>query len=192
MNDKSTVVGNCNPNLAMITELKNILNNNYTTTIPGRHGPDRFIPYLGKTVPGKYVPERVLYHPGKMIAELKSLGLEVDVRHCRVDFAFFNKFQSFRRIIEGNGGKMTKALEDYFGNENLIDVHSTDYSPTGGLTEVKIYNNRGNFFGLAYCSMMDNYCRSKGTLMALRRAVEELVLTLEDNQENERDMVRVV
>jgi hypothetical protein len=102
----------------------------------------------------------------KTIQEARKAGFKVTVNHLR----FPEGFCSFHHQIRALLRKWSNAESDY----DLCKLTSYDKTPMdarGGKTIVEISKDGKECFGVAYCSLKDNYCRKIGAEQALERAL---------------------
>ncbi len=83
-----------------------------------------------------------------------------------------NRFRELRRLIEMVGQPYDDVLVRY--GRRSGNQPSSDIMACGGKTEVVIRLNGKEYFGIAYCSLSDQFCYKTGRLLALDRAIAAL------------------
>lgn len=93
------------------------------------------------------------------VKEARQAGFKVRVGHFRIPVFF--PMPSERQI---------EKRDLYFlDNRDLWQYCSM--SPRGGKTIVEISKDDKHSFGVAYCQLVDNYCKKEGVCRALDRAL---------------------
>ena len=92
----------------------------------------------------------------KLLDTLRKNGFDITVRHRR--------FVAVGDVVVG-----PVPVNQIKGERTIL--------PHGGETEVSISDPAGEFYGIAYCSPADNFNRTEGIEIALRRALDVRALT---------------
>lgn len=106
----------------------------------------------------------------------KETGLEVIINHYRFsneDVKRVLDMQNSLGVPKNRRGKIADKLQLSPLNASMFPDRS-QISPLGGVTEVVLSNGKGEeFFGSAHCSMVDNFNRHNGIVIAIGRARKE-------------------
>jgi hypothetical protein len=99
------------------------------------------------------------------VAEARKNGFKVRVGHYRLPYESGVMLTLLPKSLR-------PAMEDCYILDS--DGADRDYFPRGGSTSVEIEKDGVSVFGVAHCSLVDNYNKKSGVKIALQRAFEAL------------------
>lgn len=107
----------------------------------------------------------------EIIKGLKAQGYKVTVSHFRISTADFQVCKQLHEFGMKNWKKIQEKVIPSFELRSYFSETGYDISARGGRTEVSAEKGDKLYYGIAECSLADNYCRQTGIQKALGRLI---------------------